>query len=256
MNRPPTVNLPRTAPPSPALRQRLLRRYGAAAHPVGRLWLGLEAHWHRWLWRWRLQGPALIKRSVDVSASFVGLLLLSPLLFVIALAIVLEDGGPVLFRQLRVGQFGKEFSMYKFRSMCVDAEARWAALVAQNRHGNDGITFKLARDPRVTRVGRLLRKFSLDELPQLYNVLIGDMSLVGPRPPLPREVRRYTLADRRRLAARPGITCLWQIGGRSEIDFNGQVRLDVEYIEKQSLGIDFKILLRTVPAVLSGKGAC
>src|SRR5258708_30325496 len=145
--------------------------------------------------------------------------------------------------------------MYKIRSMCLDAEARLAVLVSQNRHG-EGVTFKIQNDPRITRSGRWLRKFSLDELPQLYNVLIGDMSLVGPRPPLPREVRLYTLADHRRLAAKPGITCFWQVSGRSEIDFSGQVKLDVAYIETQSLWVDVKILAKTVPAVIYGRGAC
>jgi lipopolysaccharide/colanic/teichoic acid biosynthesis glycosyltransferase len=128
-------------------------------------------------------------------------------------------------------------------------------LLALNQHVY-GVTFKIKDDPRITRVGRVLRKLSFDELPQFYNVLRGDMTLVGPRPPVPREVALYTIADRRRLAAVPGITCIWQISGRSEIDFSGQVKLDVEYIEKQSLGLDLKILAKTLPAVLSAKGAC
>jgi lipopolysaccharide/colanic/teichoic acid biosynthesis glycosyltransferase len=137
----------------------------------------------------------------------------------------------------------------------LDAEQRLKALLRQNRH-SEGITFKIKDDPRVTQVGKWLRKFSLDELPQLYNVLIGDMSLVGPRPPVPREVAKYRLADRRRLAVKPGITCIWQISGRANIDFSGQVQLDVDYIEGQSLWMDLKILVRTVPAVLCADGAC
>jgi lipopolysaccharide/colanic/teichoic acid biosynthesis glycosyltransferase len=144
--------------------------------------------------------------------------------------------------------------MFKIRSMCLDAEQRLKDLLAKNEH-SDGVTFKIKNDPRITRIGRWLRKFSLDELPQFYNVLIGDMSLVGPRPPVPGEVSKYSLTHRRRLAIRPGITCLWQISGRAEIDFSGQVQLDVDYIENQSIWTDFKILARTIPAVLSGKGA-
>jgi lipopolysaccharide/colanic/teichoic acid biosynthesis glycosyltransferase len=170
------------------------------------------------------------------------------------LLIKLEDRGPILFRQVRVGRHGREFRMLKFRSMRVDAEARLQELLAQNHH-RDGVTFKIKDDPRITRVGKWIRKFSFDELPQFYNVLIGDMSLVGPRPPVPREVALYSLADRRRLAVKPGITCIWQISGRAEIDFSGQVQLDVRYIESRSLWQDIKILCKTVPAVLSGTGA-
>ena len=171
------------------------------------------------------------------------------------LLIKLEDGGAAFFVQTRVGQFGREFKMYKFRSMCLDAEQRLKELLRQNQH-REGVTFKLKDDPRITRVGKWLRKFSLDELPQLYNVFRGDMSLVGPRPPVPREVALYTPAHRRRLAAKPGITCIWQISGRAEIDFTGQVQLDVNYIESQSFWVDVRILALTLPAVLSGRGAC
>jgi lipopolysaccharide/colanic/teichoic acid biosynthesis glycosyltransferase len=145
--------------------------------------------------------------------------------------------------------------MYKVRSMCLDAEQRLKDLLERNHH-REGITFKIKDDPRITRVGKWLRKFSLDELPQIWNVFIGNMSLVGPRPPLPREVNKYSPADRRRLAIKPGITCIWQISGRSEIDFSGQVKLDVTYIENQSFWTDVIILTRTIPAVLCGKGAC
>jgi lipopolysaccharide/colanic/teichoic acid biosynthesis glycosyltransferase len=145
--------------------------------------------------------------------------------------------------------------MYKFRSMCVDAEQRLQAILAKNHHAT-GVTFKAKDDPRVTKIGKWLRKFSIDEFPQFYNVLKGEMSLVGPRPPVPREVAMYTPGDRRRLEVTPGLTCFWQIGGRAEIDFPEQVRLDLQYIESQSLWLDLKILLRTVPAVLLGRGAC
>src|SRR5204862_718684 len=173
----------------------------------------------------------------------------------IVLMVQIEDGGPVFFAQTRVGRFGREFKMYKIRSMCLDAEERLKELLGKNHH-KEGVTFKIKDDPRITKVGKWLRKFSFDELPQFYNVLIGDMSLVGPRPPVPREVALYSLADRRRLLVKPGITCIWQISGRSEIDFSGQVQLDVQYIETHSFWVDIKILAKTVPAVLSGKGAC
>jgi lipopolysaccharide/colanic/teichoic acid biosynthesis glycosyltransferase len=164
------------------------------------------------------------------------------------------DGGPAVFVQTRVGRFGREFKMFKFRSMHPDAERRLAEFLKQNQHG-DGVTFKIKNDPRVTSIGRWIRRFSVDELPQLFNVLKGDMSLVGPRPPVPREVALYSLADRRRLMVKPGITCIWQVSGRAEIDFPGQVLLDVNYIESQSLSQDLKILARTPKAVVFGTGA-
>ena len=182
-------------------------------------------------------------------------MIFSPLYLLIAALIRLEDGGPAIFAQTRVGRFGKEFKMYKFRSMKPDAEALLGDLLARNTH-KEGITFKIKNDPRLTRSGKWLRKVSFDELPQVWNVLKGDMSLVGPRPPLPREVAKYSLAHRRRLLVKPGITCFWQIGGRSEIDFSGQVKLDVQYIEDRSLWTDVKILVKTLPAVAEGKGAC
>jgi lipopolysaccharide/colanic/teichoic acid biosynthesis glycosyltransferase len=204
---------------------------------------------------WLAHGTEGLKRTLDIVLSLAALLVISPLLAIIALLVWIEDGGPLFFTQIRVGQFGREFKMYKIRSMCLDAEQRLKDLLAKNQH-KEGVTFKLKDDPRITCVGKWLRKFSFDELPQLYNVLIGDMSLVGPRPPVPREVAKYSLGHRRRLAIKPGITCIWQISGRSEIDFSGQVQLDVNYIEHQTLWTDFVIMARTVPAVLSGKGAC
>ncbi len=220
-----------------------------------RLLLQAQPRLQRGFWSYSTAGGQTAKRIFDLAASALTVLLLSPLLLLIAFLIKLEDGGPVLFSQLRVGRFGRPFTIYKFRSMNINAERHLQNLLAQNQH-KEGITFKMKHDPRVTQTGRWLRRFSLDELPQLINVLGGEMSLVGPRPPLPREVAQYSFADRRRLAVKPGITCLWQISGRSEIDFSGQVRLDVSYIEQQSFIMDMKILARTVPAVLSGRGAC
>ena len=233
----------------------LFTHYQLAQKPLGRFLLLLHVQTQRLRAEWLAHGTAALKRTLDIVVSLAALILLSPLFGLIALAVWIEDGGPIFFTQIRVGQFGSEFKMYKIRSMCLDAEQRLKELLAKNQH-KEGVTFKLKDDPRITRVGKWLRKFSFDELPQLYNVLIGDMSLVGPRPPVPREVAKYSLEHRRRLAIRPGITCFWQISGRSEIDFSGQVQLDVNYIESQTLWTDLVILARTVPAVLSGKGAC
>jgi lipopolysaccharide/colanic/teichoic acid biosynthesis glycosyltransferase len=231
------------------------RRLTTARYALGRAWLNLKIQ-RQALRAWRLAyGNAALKRGFDLAVSLTLLFALSPLFLLIALLVKLEDGGPVFFPQVRVGRYGREFKMYKIRSMCLDAEERLQELLARNVH-REGVTFKLKDDPRITRTGRWLRKFSLDELPQLWNVFIGDMSLVGPRPPVPREVAVYSPADRRRLTIKPGVTCIWQISGRSEIDFSGQVRLDVAYIEAQSFWTDARILLQTVPAVLSGKGAC
>ena len=237
------------------LQAHLVRRYTLAGKPYGRLWLCGQSHLERMLWRCVLQSGAAAKRALDLLLSGIALALLSPLFLLIGALIKLENRGPVFFTQIRVGQFGREFRMFKFRSMCLDAEQRLKDLLAKNQH-KQGVTFKLKNDPRITRVGRVLRKFSLDELPQFYNVFKGDMSLVGPRPPVPREVALYSQADRRRLAVKPGITCIWQVSGRAEIDFQGQVRLDVQYIESQRLATDLRILVKTVPAVISGKGAC
>jgi exopolysaccharide biosynthesis polyprenyl glycosylphosphotransferase len=233
----------------------LLQRYAATQSCWGRFSLNSQVRLQRLRAQWGAHAAIAAKRAFDIVLSFAMLLLLTPLFALIAVAVWIEDGGPVFFAQTRVGLFGRHFKMYKIRSMCLNAEQRLNELLARNQH-KEGVTFKLKDDPRITRVGKWLRKYSFDELPQLYNVLIGDMSLVGPRPPVPREVEKYSPVDRRRLAAKPGITCIWQISGRSEIDFSGQVKLDVDYIETQSLWIDFQILARTVPAVLSGKGAC
>jgi exopolysaccharide biosynthesis polyprenyl glycosylphosphotransferase len=238
----------------PKLSRRVLDHFAAFESPWGRRRHKAYLVWKRLAWRWLVGGAHVTKRALDILGSSAALFFLSPLFAFIALLIKLEDRGPVLFRQTRVGRHGREFKMLKFRSMRVDAEARLKELLAKNQHSG-GITFKIKDDPRVTRVGKWIRKFSFDELPQFWNVLTGEMSLVGPRPPVPREVALYTLADRRRLAVKPGITCIWQISGRAEIDFPGQVKLDVRYIESRSLWQDIKILCKTIPAVLSGTGA-
>jgi lipopolysaccharide/colanic/teichoic acid biosynthesis glycosyltransferase len=206
------------------------------------------------LWRHAARVTDVMKRLIDLAVSGTLLLLLLPLFSLVALAIRLESPGSVFFRQVRVGCQGKTFAMWKFRSMYVDAEARKAALEVQNEM-QGGVIFKLKQDPRITRVGRIIRRLSIDELPQLWNVFRGDMSLVGPRPALPVEVNQYSLDERGRLDAKPGITCTWQVTGRSEIPFNEQVLLDIEYINQQSVKNDLKLLVKTVPAVISGRGA-
>ncbi len=208
----------------------------------------------RILWILVVDGARLAKRLVDVLAALCGLLCLSPLFAAVAAAIKLTDRGPVLFWQTRVGQWGREFPFPKFRSMVVNAEKLKDQLQALNDHAT-GVTFKMKKDPRITWIGRIIRKLSIDELPQLWCVLNGQMSLVGPRPPVPREVAAYKLSDRRRLDAKPGLTCIWQVSGRSDIPFDRQVLLDVEYIESQSFWFDILLLLKTVPAVLLGRGA-
>jgi exopolysaccharide biosynthesis polyprenyl glycosylphosphotransferase len=194
-----------------------------------------------------------VKRAVDLALTFVVVLIGAPLLAAIAIAIRLDSPGPILYRQRRVGKDGAAFEMLKFRSMCVDAEQRLQALTQHNEA--TGPLFKMRRDPRVTRVGRILRRCSLDELPQLLNVLAGDMSLVGPRPPLPTEVTLYEEWQMGRLRARPGMTGLWQVSGRSEVPFNDMVRLDLHYVRNWSFGLDLEIMLRTFPAVLANRGA-
>lgn len=193
------------------------------------------------------------KRAIDIAVAATLLLVLLPLFALIALLIKLDSRGPVLFRQVRSGKDGKPFVFLKFRSMVADAEQRRAELEALNNA--DGPIFKMRRDPRATRVGRVLRRTSLDELPQLWNVLRGDMSLVGPRPPLPDEVARYAPWQHGRLAVRPGLTGLWQVSGRSLLGFEQMVMLDLEYIARWSLALDLRIVLRTIGAVLSMRGA-
>ena len=201
-----------------------------------------------------LGGPRrLIKVVADRAASLVGVALLLPVLLSVSLLIRLDSRGPALFVQTRVGRHGQAFRIYKFRTMFVDAEARLDALAAQN--DGAGPLFKMRSDPRITRIGRFLRRTSLDELPQLLNVVLGDMSLVGPRPPLPAEVEQYAAVTRRRLLVQPGITGLWQVHGRSDLSWEESSRLDVRYVENWSLGFDLSILVRTVRAVVQARGA-
>jgi exopolysaccharide biosynthesis polyprenyl glycosylphosphotransferase len=198
-------------------------------------------------------GVRLVKELVDRLGALILLVLFGPVLLAVALCVRVTSRGPVLFRQVRVGRDGGEFRIFKFRSMYVDAEARLAELRHLNEH--DGVLFKIRDDPRVTPVGRWLRRFSLDELPQLLNVLAGQMSLVGPRPPLPQEVAAYADDVRRRLAVKPGMTGLWQVSGRSDLSWEETVRLDLRYVENWSLSLDLVILLRTMTAVVRSSGA-
>ena len=206
------------------------------------------------IWHLTIRLTIFIKRGFDMVVSILMLVLLSPLFALTALCITAESKGPVFYSQTRVGANGRDFMFYKFRSMIVGANDMKAGLMKDNE-SKDGVLFKMKQDPRVTRVGRFIRKYSIDELPQLLNVLIGDMSLVGPRPATTDEVAQYTLEQRKRLHAMPGITCIWQVSGRSEIPFEKQVQLDIEYIKSTSILNDIIILLKTIPAVLAGKGA-
>ncbi len=194
-----------------------------------------------------------LKRLFDICASGMALAVLTPLLVGVAIAVKLTSRGPVLFRQQRVALHGRTFYMLKFRSMVVDAEDLKARLMTENEQS--GPVFKIKHDPRITAVGRFIRRFSIDELPQLVNVLRGDMSIVGPRPPLLSEVQKYEAWQRRRLSVRPGLTCVWQVSGRNEIGFRDWMLLDMRYIDHWSLGQDFQLILRTVPVVLTGRGA-
>ncbi|GMU60055.1 MAG: polyprenyl glycosylphosphotransferase [Myxococcaceae bacterium] len=194
-----------------------------------------------------------IKRMFDIVSSALALWLLLPLLLTVAALIKATSKGPLFFRQRRVGLNGRPFNMLKFRTMVVDAEAQQASLAALNEM--DGPVFKIKADPRVTPVGRVLRKFSIDELPQLVNVLRGDMSVVGPRPPLPTEVAKYETWQRRRLSVRPGLTCIWQVSGRNQISFEQWMYMDMQYIDNWSFTKDLELIAKTVPVVLSGHGA-
>jgi exopolysaccharide biosynthesis polyprenyl glycosylphosphotransferase len=202
----------------------------------------------------QLSGPRqILKDLFDRCAAGFALLLFAPLMLFIALAIRTSDGGPALFAQTRVGKDGRDFKMYKFRTMVVDAEQRMAELRAEN--DLDGVLFKMRQDPRITPIGARLRKWSLDELPQLFNVLMGEMSLVGPRPPLPAETERYAEHVRRRLVVRPGLTGLWQVSGRSDLSWDESVRLDLRYVENWSFALDLLILWKTVSVIFRGSGA-
>lgn len=197
---------------------------------------------------------AFLKRGIDIFAAGIALLLLMPLFPIVALMIRIDSPGQVLFSQARVGKNGRHFRCWKLRSMYVDAEERKRDLLEQNE-SEGGVTFKMKQDPRITHVGRFIRKASIDELPQLWNVVIGDMSLVGPRPAIPGEVASYSPYERCRLTVKPGITCLWQISGRSDLHFNQQVQLDVKYARSPSFLKDVWILVKTIPAVLLARGA-
>lgn len=195
----------------------------------------------------------VIKRCLDIVGSILGILLLSPVFIVVAVIIKLDSKGPVLFHQTRVGENGQAFEMYKFRSMQMDAEELLSQLKEKNEA--DGPVFKIRNDPRITRTGMILRKISIDELPQLINILKGEMSFVGPRPPLPSEADKYTPYQRQRLMVKPGLTCYWQISGRSDLSFAEWVELDLKYIETRTILMDIKLILLTIPVVLKGKGA-
>ncbi len=245
------------------LLEKMTQRLVAAQTPWGRARLHFYLKWKRLSWNWVTGFAHLLKRLFDMVISVIALVVLSPLFLLVALLVKL-DGGPIFFRQTRYGLNGREFEMLKFRSMVVDAEVRLKELLARNEK-KEGITFKMKDDPRITRLGRFIRKSSIDELPQFWNVLVGEMSIVGPRPPVKREVDLYQQRHRRRFHVKPGITCLWQvgertggvfeIGDRNTIDFEEQVSLDVRYIESQSFWKDLWLLLKTVPAIIFGKGA-
>lgn len=195
----------------------------------------------------------VIKRIIDIVASFTGLIVLSPLMLVVSILIKLESKGEVIFKQKRVGLNGREFDMYKFRSMVVNAEELKEKLAAQNEMS--GPMFKMKDDPRVTKVGKFIRKTSLDELPQLWNVLKGDMSLVGPRPSLPKEVAQFEDWMHKRLEVKPGLTCYWQVSGRNNIDFEDWMKLDIRYVEERNLFVDIKLIFKTIFVLFGDKNA-
>lgn len=194
-----------------------------------------------------------IKRLIDITCSFVGILVLSPLFIIIAIIIKFTSKGPVFFSQKRVGKYGREFDMYKFRSMVVNAEELKEKLAAQNEMS--GPMFKMKDDPRVTKVGKFIRKTSIDELPQLWNILKGDMSLVGPRPSLPKEVAQFEDWMHKRLEVKPGLTCYWQVSGRNNIDFEDWMKLDIKYVDERNLWIDIKLIFKTVGVLFGDKNA-
>lgn len=192
----------------------------------------------------------MTKRVLDITIALVTLLLFSPIIIISCILIKLYDGGPIFYKSTRVGKNGKTFKMWKLRSMRTDADALRAKLVDPKI-----IRFKMTNDPRITPVGKVIRKASIDEMPQLWNVLKGDMSIVGPRPPIPEEVAKYGDKEKRRLEVKQGITCYWQVMGRNNLSFDEQVDLDIKYIEEQGFLTDLKILFKTIPAVLTARGA-
>ncbi len=234
------------------LQKELLHRYSRLS--FFRSNISLRLQFKRLLWLSVIRGAYFIKRLIDIVASILLLIILMPLFMIIMLLIYINSPGPVFYKQTRVGRWGKLFTMWKFRSMYLDADKRLKEIMAENEM-TGGVIFKMKNDPRIIPIGRFIRKASIDELPQLWNVLKGDMSLVGPRPALPSEVNQYSLQDRQRLEVIPGITCIWQVSGRSNIPFPQQVELDTEYIQSQSLLLDLKLLLKTIPAVLLSRGA-
>ncbi len=199
-------------------------------------------------------GYDFMKRTLDIVCSLIAIIVLSPVFIITAAAIKLTSPGKCIYTQIRVGKNGRYFTIYKFRSMYVDSEERLAEL--QKFNEKDGPIFKMKNDPRITPVGHFIRHFSIDELPQLFNILRGDMSIVGPRPALPQEVAEYSHADSIRLAVKPGLTCIWQVSGRSNLDFKEWMKLDREYIVKRSFLFDILLILKTIPVVLKGEGAC
>ncbi|WP_345326076.1 sugar transferase [Novipirellula rosea] len=194
------------------------------------------------------------KRILDVAISTLAIILCIPLIVLVAIAIKCEDGGKIFYWSPRVGRGGRRFQCLKFRSMVVDADKKKEAMRLLNQHADDR-TFKLRHDPRITKVGRWIRRYSIDELPQFYNVLCGDMSVVGPRPALLEEVLRYNVLDYNRFDVLPGLTCIWQVSGRGDIPFDEQIVMDLEYIGCRSFSTDLKLIIKTIPVVLSGKGA-
>ena len=228
------------------LNEQLAGWFRIEEYRYSRLW---NNGWNRWFMDW-------IKREIDFTGALFGLVLLSPVLLATAVAVKLTSKGPVFFGQTRVGKDGDLFTMWKFRSMVVDAEQRKAELIRAglNEEG-DGPTFKMKRDPRLTPIGRFIRKYSIDELPQLWNVLVGDMAIVGPRPPIPSEVMEYLPWHKMRLSVKPGLTCHWQVSGRSNIGFADWMRLDNDYVRHGSLKTDMELIGRTFKAVVKGDGA-
>ena len=256
MKSPPLSNSNKNGRPSvnQSQDQRLIDYWGKAATTSGNLRIRLRRWIKLALWHTVVGGALGLKRILDALAAGCALILLSPLFLLTMILIKLEDGGPLFFKQTRVGLKGRPFSMWKFRSMVVNADSLKDKLLQQNQM-EGGVLFKMKNDPRITKIGKWIRKFSIDELPQLANVLNGEMSLVGPRPPVPREVAEYKVEELQRLIVKPGLTCFWQVGGRSNIDFTGQVQLDIQYIRSESVWLDLKLLLMTIPAILFGTGA-
>lgn len=202
----------------------------------------------------RQKGYDFFKRAIDISGSLVGLVIAAPVMIWVGHKISKEEPGyPVVFKQTRVGRDGKLFTMYKFRSMCIDAENKLDELLHKNEV--EGAMFKMKEDPRVTKIGKFIRKTSLDELPQLLNVLKGEMSLIGPRPPLEREVKKYTLHDKQRLLVKPGCSGLWQVSGRNEVGFEEMVNFDIEYIQNRSIMYDLKMIWKTIKVMIKPNGA-